>query len=273
MQGCRYQLALASTVVLVKLQATYAYVIFHQPDTGTWLAGSVSASANQMAQVEFLQIHGRESQKNHLHSPGITTIIMAELVKAVTRNLPSFKLGKKQLFLPSHVITFIRKRNLPPNEAHFSVPLRFTKFDLRDYLWNVYNVEVRKVRSYVQQQRIQRRHPYSQAHYRPQPKKFMNVELAKPFQWPEIPEDKEPWNHDLWTQRDEAMNKQALDQIAKQIGKDKMKTERPKSEDRKELASLANQILSGKVKWSNDLVLDPKWDGLVKEQATKTTTK
>jgi large subunit ribosomal protein L23 len=173
---------------------------------------------------------------------------------------------------PSHVITFLRKKNQPPNEATFNVPLRFTKFDLRDYLWNLYNVEVKKVRSYVQQQPLARRNNFSNSYYRPQSKKFMIVDLVKPFQWPEVPENKDPWYNDLWEQRREALQEQSRQQQNQARGKLTLKSAQTPSTERSELAALAKQVLAGEVKWSNDLVLDPKWDAIVKKTEAKAGT-
>ncbi|KAM4060376.1 ribosomal protein [Hirsutella rhossiliensis] len=188
---------------------------------------------------------------------------MAEAAKAAARHLPAFKLGRNQVFLPDHVVTFLRKEHLPPNEACFQVPLRFTKFDLRDYLWNLYNVEVRKVRVYVKQQPITRRPFTMQSYYRPQSLKVMTVELAKPFQWPDVPQNLEPWSNDLWKMREDQKDENKDDNYNKHKFKIPLISQKPLSKERQELASLAKQMLSGEIKWKNDLVLDPKWDTLL----------
>lgn len=149
------------------------------------------------------------------------------------------------------------------------MPLRFTKFDIRDYLWNLYNVEVTKVRSLVQQQALARRHPGTRSVYRPRPLKFMTVELAKPFQWPEAPSNLEPWGHELWKTREELGEKQQEEQIDRARFKGVMKSQQPLSNERKKLAELAKQMIKGEVKWTNDVSLDPKWDKLVAQQETK----
>ncbi|CEJ88000.1 hypothetical protein VHEMI04579 [[Torrubiella] hemipterigena] len=197
---------------------------------------------------------------------------------AVARQLPKgFKLGQKQVFLPNHVITFLRKDHLPPNEACFQVPLTFTKFDLRDYLFNLYNVEVTKVRSYVKQQPLTQRYSNSRSWYRPLATKIMTVELEQPFQWPEVPKNLEAWNKDLWDQR-EALHQERTDQQLKaQKHHLPMKGLTKRSEERKELNKLANQVLSGEVKWENNAPLDPKWDSIVNEvkrteEQSKTTS-
>lgn len=172
---------------------------------------------------------------------------------------------------PDHIVTFLRKEHLPPNEACFQVPLRFTKFDLRDYLWNLYNVEVRKVRAYVKQQPITRRPFTTQSYYRPQSLKIMTVELAKPFQWPDMPKSLEPWSNDLWKLREDRMEETKEENYNKHNFKTPLISQKPLSKERQELASLAKQMLSGEIKWKNDQVLDPKWDTLLakNEGATK----
>ncbi|KAG5993688.1 hypothetical protein E4U52_001753 [Claviceps spartinae] len=191
---------------------------------------------------------------------------MAEVVKAAARNLPGFRLGEKKVFLPNHVITFLRKDYLPPHEACFQVPLTFTKFDLRDYLWNVYDVEVTKVRSYVKELPLSQRHANTRSSYRPLPLKVMTVELVKPFQWPELPTDLEPWNHQLWHTREKEMNKLQKEEVQKQESKIPLISRAPYSKERKSLADLAKKIQSGEVKWSNDLELDPRWDTLLAKE-------
>ncbi|KAJ6447096.1 ribosomal protein L25/L23 [Purpureocillium lavendulum] len=188
---------------------------------------------------------------------------MAEAVKAAARQLPAFRLGQKQVFLPNHVITFLRKEHLPPNEACFQVPLRFTKFDLRDYLWNLYGVEVRTVRSYVKPQPLTQRNSHSRSWYRPQPLKIMTVELAQPFQWPDLPTNLEPWSNELWKMREDLMEKRNEEQLHQHAFRIPLKSQEAPSKERKDLAALAGQMLRGEVKWSNDAVLDPKWDAVL----------
>ncbi|KJZ77957.1 hypothetical protein HIM_02594 [Hirsutella minnesotensis 3608] len=199
---------------------------------------------------------------------------MAEIARVAARNVPAFKFGTKQVFLPNHVITFLRKEHLPPNEASFQVPLRFTKFDLRDYLWNLYGVEAKKVRVYVKEQPLMRRAKDQQSFYRPRSLKIMTVELAKPFQWPEVPENTEPWSRDLWQQREKAAYEAEEDGYNKNRGTIPLVSEKPLSQERKELASLARQMLSGEVKWTNGVTLDPKWDKLLpKDKKSEVETK
>ncbi|KAL1887921.1 mitochondrial 54S ribosomal protein YmL41 [Ceratocystis pirilliformis] len=187
---------------------------------------------------------------------------------AVVRKTPGFKLGKKQLFLTNHTISMINRPNQAPNFATFKVPLRFTKFDLRDYLWNLYNVEVTKVRSFVapgpvvntltenSQQRVRI--------HRGQSEKYMTVELAQPFAWPSLPGDLEPWNHRLWEARKAYSEEMAKQQMVtarnETIAPSKIKA----SSDRRLLAKQAAALLKGDAKWSNGEILDEKWETVLK---------
>jgi large subunit ribosomal protein L23 len=91
----------------------------------------------------------------------------------------------------------IRTPNLPPKYASFWVPLRFNKLDFKNYLKNVYNVDVVHIRSYVQQQKpkneeVPQRTSPTQSKgrlYRPTAKKKMTVELVDPFVYPEEEKD------------------------------------------------------------------------------------
>ncbi|KAG8527546.1 uncharacterized protein KY384_007698 [Bacidia gigantensis] len=119
--------------------------------------------------------------------------------------------GEKQVFLPNFVLALIRPSPfLPANYASFMVPLWLNKLDLKDYLYNLYNLRVLSVRSYVIQSKISEKGVRGQRRwYRPQSRKKMTVELARkegnstesglgqgPFLWPKIPMDKSPWGKD-----------------------------------------------------------------------------
>ncbi|WYZ45241.1 hypothetical protein EsH8_VIII_000557 [Colletotrichum jinshuiense] len=188
---------------------------------------------------------------------------MAEaLTKAVARQAPNFKLGTKPVFLPNHVLTLIRKDKTPPNWATFNVPLTFTKFDLRDYLWNLYNVEVTAVRSWVKQSPIERKGA-SAGYYRPQSQKFMTVQMTKPFVWPTPPQDLEPWNKKLWDARSATAQKQYRADVRRQTGKLAYPSKDKESSERKNLRHQAESLLQGKQEWKNESELDSKWDRIV----------
>ncbi|PQE06718.1 hypothetical protein CJF30_00008599 [Rutstroemia sp. NJR-2017a BBW] len=118
------------------------------------------------------------------------------------------KLGRKQIFLPNFTLTLIRTPNLPPSFASFIVPLNLNKLDLRDYLYNAYGIEVRGVRSYIQQQKLTQGKPSAQRQvprqwHRPRSIKRMTVEMVKPFVWPEEPKDLSEWDQEQWKKRQE----------------------------------------------------------------------
>ena len=74
------------------------------------------------------------------------------------------------------------------------MPLNLNKLDLRDYLWNVYDIRVNSVRSYIQLQKMRQdkpgaKRPSPRKWYRPRSIKRMTVEMEQPFVWPEEPKD------------------------------------------------------------------------------------
>lgn len=104
---------------------------------------------------------------------------------------------------PDFVVTLIRTPQLPPKYASFWVPLWFNKLDFKNYLRNVYDVDVLHVRSYVQQQKVAR-DQYQRGTkvlqgpiYRPPARKKMTVELVDPFVYPEEQEDLSAYDHSL----------------------------------------------------------------------------
>lgn len=121
---------------------------------------------------------------------------MATNFVALGRKPP--KLGKKKIYLPDFTITLLNTPKSPPTFASFIVPLKFNKLDMRDYLWNMYNLRCLDVRSYIIQQKIQfdrpgairpRREPY-----RPKAVKRMTIEMERSFVWPEFG-DLEKWDN------------------------------------------------------------------------------
>ncbi|KAF4823637.1 54S ribosomal protein L23 [Colletotrichum siamense] len=172
---------------------------------------------------------------------------------------PGFKLGEKKVYLPNHTITFIRKDRVPPNWATFQVPLTFTKLDIRDYLWNLYKVHTTGVRSWVDSSSAVRK-PRG-GYYRPQPKKFMMVQLVKPFVWPDPPKNLEPWNKKLWQARTDAANEHFKSQAHLQAGNLHYPSELGMtSTPRKRLAEQAKALLNGEKQWVEPGNLDSKWD-------------
>lgn len=87
----------------------------------------------------------------------------------------------------------VRTPGLSPYHARFLVPLDFSKYDLRDYLYHAYNVKCFNIRSYVKQMPIRDTTQQPRHWFRPDSKKYMTVEMEQPFVWPALPEDTKPW--------------------------------------------------------------------------------
>lgn len=109
---------------------------------------------------------------------------------------------------PAFEVALLRTKHLGPKYAKFSVPLWFSKVDLRDYLYHAYNVRTLGIRSYVKLRPVtegvpsgipykEYALPQRNRHHRPPSLKFMTVELESPFVWPEIPEDLSPWQQEM----------------------------------------------------------------------------
>lgn len=135
------------------------------------------------------------------------------------------------------------------------MPLTFNKFDFRDYLFHVYQVEVTSVRSFINQMRPQRRNRPGGAGgqwYRPRSQKLMVVDLKKPFVWPERPaeEEMDEWDHKLFQAVEEGHNEDVRQATARAgSGRPKMRTQFQENEERARLREAAAALLSGKKKW------------------------
>lgn len=146
--------------------------------------------------------------------------------------------------------------------ATFNVPLSFNKLDFRDYLWNVYNVEVRSVRSFVNQMRP-RQKQYGNSRggkwYRPRSQKMMIAELARPFVWPEAPEDMSPWDK-LMFDAVEAEHQKGIDrQYRSARGTPLLRDEIEQSQERDRLRTAAQRLLAGRRKWKPSQPLGASW--------------
>ncbi|QSS55359.1 mitochondrial 54S ribosomal protein YmL41 [Histoplasma capsulatum var. duboisii H88] len=161
---------------------------------------------------------------------------------------------RKQIYLPDFVITLIRTPFLPPRYASFWVPLTFNKLDIKDYLKQAYGVDVLKVRSYVEQQRITREKPCGKEGYgkwrRPMARKKMTVEMTEPFVWPEEPEDYKPWEKDRYFEA-KKLQEDASESIAPDAKNKPMPQKR-----RDTIAEQAKRLLEGKEEWQ------PTWKAL-----------
>ncbi|KAF1924471.1 mitochondrial ribosomal protein subunit L23 [Didymella exigua CBS 183.55] len=109
----------------------------------------------------------------------------------ISKKLIAF--GNKKIFLPKFTVAMVRAPGLSPYHARFLVPLDFSKYDLRDYLYHAYNVKCYNIRSYVKQMPIRDTTSQARHWFRPDSKKYMTVEMEQPFVWPELPADKKAW--------------------------------------------------------------------------------
>jgi large subunit ribosomal protein L23 len=69
---------------------------------------------------------------------------------------------------------------------------------MRDYMWNVYGIHCRGVRSYIQMQKLRQdkpgaKRPKPRQWFRPRSVKKMLIEMERPFVWPEVP-DLDKWD-------------------------------------------------------------------------------
>ncbi|KAJ5697674.1 54S ribosomal protein [Penicillium malachiteum] len=154
---------------------------------------------------------------------------------------------RKQVYLPSFTIALARTPFLSPRYAQFHVPLNFNKLDMRDYLKNLYNVNVIKIRSYVEQQPITRitRDGRSLGKWRrPKSTKRMTVELREPFVWPEAPASLDQWEHEAWKTTNKAQ------QEAQKEGAQKGDaSEKPDKKLREAFKEQAEELKKDKESW------------------------
>ncbi|KAF2019001.1 hypothetical protein BU24DRAFT_458720 [Aaosphaeria arxii CBS 175.79] len=110
-------------------------------------------------------------------------------------DLPSkiVRFGTKEIYLPKFTVALMRTPKLSPYHAKFQVPLNFSKLDLRDYLFHAYNVRALSIRSFVKQEPVRDHESAPRQFFRPEAKKYMTIEMDKPFVWPATPESWEPW--------------------------------------------------------------------------------
>jgi large subunit ribosomal protein L23 len=87
----------------------------------------------------------------------------------------------------------VRTPGLSPYHARFLVPLDFSKYDLRDYLYHAYNVKSFNIRSYLKHMPVRDTNANQRSWFRVDPEKYMTVEMEQPFVWPALPENRKPW--------------------------------------------------------------------------------
>ncbi|KAL8682240.1 MAG: hypothetical protein Q9186_001699 [Xanthomendoza sp. 1 TL-2023] len=166
--------------------------------------------------------------------------------------------GRKQVFLPNFTITLLRTPFAAPNCATFLTPLSMNKLDLKDYLYNLYGIEVLSVRSYVQQARVRQdkpgaRVPKPRRWYRPRSTKKMTIEMppTTPFIYPPAPTDFKPWDKQMRLKAQE-MREREQDSMGP-YGK------RVAPRDGKSLREQAEELVRGKRVWRPGWMMD--WGG------------
>ncbi|PVI02041.1 hypothetical protein DM02DRAFT_613233 [Periconia macrospinosa] len=129
-----------------------------------------------------------------------------DVSSVVTKKIVAF--GSKQVFLPKFTVTLVRTPHLSPYHARFLVPLNFSKYDLRDYLYHAYNVKTHSIRSFIKPGHIRDHAESYRQFWREPDQKYMTVEMETPFVWPAEPEKMEPWG----TQEKEEAGKQQIEE-------------------------------------------------------------
>ncbi|KAL8930961.1 MAG: hypothetical protein Q9208_000062 [Pyrenodesmia sp. 3 TL-2023] len=155
--------------------------------------------------------------------------------------------GQKKVYLPNFTLTFLRTPFAAPNYATFITPLNLNKFDIKDYLYHLYGVEVLSVRSYVQQAKVRRGKPGDRipkaGFFRPRATKRMTVEMpaTSPFVWPEAPTDFSPWDQEAQRKAEASQKREK-----KLTGDEGRYMPKPGAE---ELRKQAEELLAGKSTW------------------------
>ncbi|OKL56281.1 hypothetical protein UA08_08465 [Talaromyces atroroseus] len=158
----------------------------------------------------------------------------------------------KNVFLPEFVIALIHTPFLPPRYASFYVPLEFNKLDMRDYMKKLYNVDILRIRSYVEQQKVTRqlRDRMGQGPLRrPKSKKKMTIEMFEPFVWPQLPQDQSAW------EKEQFYNQQRYSTDI-QESKQPAASAKPVKNERESFEQQAKDLLEGKTTWK------PTWQAL-----------
>lgn len=150
------------------------------------------------------------------------------------------------LHRPNFTLAFLRPHpHQPPNYATFLTPLWMNKFDLKDYLYNLYNVEAIHIRSYIIHGKVRRERRTGVLFRRPQKKKMtIEMKAGDNFVWPDAPEDLEPWNQKL--QRAQEEEKKEAMEGRTQAGTNLQPVPR---DERKGIREQARALLEGRQKW------------------------
>lgn len=151
------------------------------------------------------------------------------------------------------------------------MPLKFNKFDLRDYLFHVYNVEVNAIRSFINQPGPERKDRGRGKWFRPQATKMMVAELKKPFVWPEPvkEEDREAFDYEAYQKVAKAREENTRMQKLKQKGVIEERMAVPTEEHRKALKKQAEEFLANPQSWDVGGMRKAKEESLWREVETQ----
>lgn len=119
------------------------------------------------------------------------------------------------------------------------------KLDLKDYLYNLYDVETLHVRSYIIHGKV-RREPRTGSVYRRPQRKKMTIEMKSGdnFLWPDAPEDLGPWEKQFEDAR--VKERKAMMEGSTKQGQDLRVVPR---DERMGVREMARELLGGKVGW------------------------
>lgn len=107
-----------------------------------------------------------------------------DLSKIENNNGPHFKFGGTKVYIPHATITLLPNLpNMSPYYARFKVPRNFNKLDLKDYLYNLYDLKVFDIRSSLTRRKFLPSEN-SRGHFLSSQDKIMIVKMEKPFIWP-----------------------------------------------------------------------------------------
>lgn len=150
----------------------------------------------QLIQKRSLIIGRLKPMKRQSYVPKEETASLSKKMKAMSReaieeDTPNFHMGSKKIYFPFATIKLLRPNaKHTPYQAKFIVPKSFNKMDLRDYLYNIYNLRVLNVSSALMPAVFTRNlpAPYG-SRFRTAQIKKMTVDLIDPFVWPAETED------------------------------------------------------------------------------------
>lgn len=150
----------------------------------------------QLTQKRTLIMGRLKPMKRHAYVEKEERATLSKKMKAMSRQAieedsPNFQQGSKNIYFPFATVKLLRPNaKHTPYQAKFIVPKSFNKMDLRDYLYNIYNLRVLNVTSALMPATFTRNlpAPYG-SRFRTAQVKKMTVDLTEPFVWPAETED------------------------------------------------------------------------------------